>query len=229
VRQFAWFCDVPLSVIFACPYASFNSSFCVSCFSLISVQKSNDLLAARSLLLSGDGLLRALADPGIRARSLSSDGQSLAMSKPCPASDVHLALDVFDDLTPEIPFDSVMFVDLLTYLNNIILGQILSPGVRIDSRGPENFLRRRQTDSMDVRKRDLHSFPVRYVNTRDTWHLKFLPLSTLALLMPGVFAYDHHSTMPSDDLALETYFLDASSYFHFSSIPELKISTLYFI
>src|SRR5580658_6223498 len=122
------------------------------------------------LLLPGDGLLRALAGPGVRVGALAVDREAAAVTHPLVAVDLHLALDVLGDVAAQVTFDAQVGVDVVAQADDLLVGQITHPGVRVDLGLRADLLGLRLTDAEDVGEGDLESFLPGDVHTGNTGH-----------------------------------------------------------
>ena len=130
-------------------------------------------------------------------------------------ADLHLPLDVLGDLAAQIAFDLEVLVDPRPQAGDLLLGQVTHPGVGRDACGLADRLGARHPDPEDVRERNLEPLLAWDVDPGNTCHAR--PLLTLALLVPGVLADDHHHAMAADHLALLTDWFDARPDLHRNS------------
>src|SRR3990172_6929684 len=165
------------------------------------------------LLLRDRSLAWPLARAGVGARPLAARRGAGAVPRPAERADLHEALDVHRDLLAEIPFDAARLLDHPAHPPHVVVGQILDPKVRAHPGFPENHVRTRAADAVDVGQPDLDPFRVGQVDARDTRH-GLLPLSLLVLL---VWADHAHHAMPAHDLALVTDPLHRRPHLHNAS------------
>ena len=163
------------------------------------------------------------------------------------AADLHHALDVQRNIAAQIAFDLQIVLDVFTDLVDILLGQVLHAGVRVDAGSGENLLRGFHADAEDVRQSDFDPLLTRQVNARNTCHylppisnygnvfcwisfmksrmvrLLIVTIRGLALLLLvlGILADDHDAALALDDLALFADRLDRRSYLHMSVPPRI--------
>jgi hypothetical protein len=71
------------------------------------------------------------------------------------AADLHLAADVCGDLAAKVTFNSVIGLDELAQLHDLIVGQVSGALVRVDARCGQGGDRTGAADPEDVRERDL--------------------------------------------------------------------------
>src|SRR5690554_6332947 len=95
-------------------------------------QRACQLLLAGRLLLAGDGATRSLAGTCVGLGCLATDGQATAMAQATIAADVHEALDVQLNFTPQVTFDLVLLLHHATQAGDLRFSQVLDPGVRAD-------------------------------------------------------------------------------------------------
>src|SRR6476659_8247835 len=77
------------------------------------------------LLPASDGLLRALASPGVRLRALAVDRQVPAMAETAVAADLREALDRLGALATEVALELEVRVDAGPELRDLVVGQVL--------------------------------------------------------------------------------------------------------
>src|SRR5207245_8532167 len=86
-------------------------------------------LVLPDLLLTGHGLLRALAGPGVGPGALAPHGQASPVAQTGIAADLHLALDVLGDFPAQVTLDLEVLVDPRPQPSDLFLGQIPHAGV----------------------------------------------------------------------------------------------------
>src|SRR5688500_2472389 len=91
-------------------------------------------LLADLLLLPGDGPLRSLAGPRVRLRVLPADGKPQNVPHALIRPDLDLPPDVLLHLTAELTFDLHVRVDPLTDPRDLLVGEVLDLGRRVDLR-----------------------------------------------------------------------------------------------
>src|SRR5215470_13439382 len=149
-------------------------------FARSSVRTCGLLLAG--LLLAGHGLLPALARPGIGLRPLTMHRQPAAVADALVAADLHLAPDVRLNLTAQVTFDPVRAVDPVTELHEVVVGQIVHPGVTADPGGVQRLPGAGAADPVDVGEGDLKALVAREVDTNQTCHVRAVLLLFAAVL-----------------------------------------------
>src|SRR5215469_862008 len=87
------------------------------------------------LLLAGHGLLLALPGAGIGLRALPVHGQPAAVPDALIAPDLDLAANVGLHLPAQVTFDLVGSVDPVPEPDELVVGQVVDPGVTADAGG----------------------------------------------------------------------------------------------
>ena len=137
------------------------------------------------------------------------------------APDLHQALDVEVDFSPQVSFDNEVPVDVIAQAGNLVLRQLPHSRRRVYANGRHSFAALGSPDPVDIRQCNFHTLIVGYVDPCDSCqrdppapfplhHGKEEP--TLALSLPLLVARvlaDHpDDAMTSNDLALLTARLD---------------------
>src|SRR5262249_24982647 len=125
------------------------------------------------------------------------------------AADVHQPLDVDRDVAAQVALDLDVVGDHLADPDDLLLGEVLDPGVGPDVGLFEDEVRLGPADPVDVRQPDLHPLVQRQIDSRDACH--DLPLPLLVL---GRHADDPHDSLAVHDFALGANLLDGRSNFH---------------
>src|SRR5437667_4131226 len=118
------------------------------------------------------------------------------MAQAAVTADLHQPLDVEVHFPPQVSFDHEMAIDIVPQPRNLILGQRLDPGLRVEPNGAYGFPALGPPDPIDIRKRDVDRLLIGNVYARDSRQpdppgIASLPLP---LLVPGVLAdYPHHA------------------------------------
>lgn len=155
--------------------------------------------------------------------ALASDGEALAVADALQAADLDLALDVALHLTAQIALNLEVLIDVRADLIDLALGQVGDLGIWIDFEIGTHLLRCGQSDSKDVSERNLKPLLAGDVDAGNTCHL--YSSSALPLLVTGVSADDHDTTVATNHLAVVAHRFDAWSYFHgFSLLAVLFVS-----
>ena len=92
------------------------------------------------LLLACNGALGPFAGTSILLRVLATNRQAATMADTAIASDFGQTLDVHADFTTQITFNLQVMLDVVTQLADFGFGEILHPGVRIDTDIREHLL-----------------------------------------------------------------------------------------
>jgi len=171
-------------------------------------------LLLRRLLLAGDGTARALVRTRICAGALPANGKPTPVPKTAVAPDVHETLDVHGDLGAQRAFDLEAALDLAAKTIYVIITEVLSTNVGIDSRGGQDLAGTSVSDSVDVGESDLDALAARQIDTRNTSH----GLSLTLLVLRIAAADDAHDATSADHLAVLTNGLDAATNLH-CSVP----------
>src|ERR1700736_6756905 len=138
------------------------------------------LLAGLDLLLTGDRALRTAAAARIGAGALSAHWKAAAVTAASVRADLGHALDVRGHLAPEVSFDEDFLrrghaVDDLAQASDLLLAEVLHPGVGVEVGGLDDLLRGGAADPMDVHERNDHALLRGYVDTGDSRHLALYP------------------------------------------------------
>src|SRR5205085_11058280 len=149
-----------------------------------------------NLLLTGDGLLGALAGAGVGMGPLATNGKAAAVTQALVAADLHLALDVLLDLAAQVTFDLEVVVDVGTKLVHFVVGEVTDPRVGVHAGGRADLLGLTRANPVDVGEGDDEALFARDVDASYTSHRLTLPL-----LVARVFTDDLHATMAADHLA----------------------------
>src|SRR5699024_3401827 len=104
------------------------------------------------LLLVGNGLLRTLAGAGVGLAALTADRQPAAVADAPVAADLAETLDVQGHGAAQIALHHVAVVDGLTELGLLSLGQVLHPGVGVDTSLRQDVLGALSANAVDIRK-----------------------------------------------------------------------------
>src|SRR5436189_4737038 len=132
--------------------------------------ESPSLLGAALRQRDGAALLRTLARARVRARALTANRQSLAMTDAAIAAEVHQSLDAHRHLAAQVALDGEL-ADVLAQLVHLRIGQVLDLRVGCDTRCDANRLGARAADAVDRRQRDLRVLMIRNVYACNTGHV----------------------------------------------------------
>src|SRR5579859_6222050 len=130
-------------------------------------------------LAGADGLLLALAGPGVRPRALAAHRQPLAVPLAAVAADLDEAPDVHRHVAPQVALDLVVAVDHLAEARDFLVREGADARVRIHPGDPEDLPGAAAADPVDVRQADFDPLLTRQVHARDTRH----PVPPLPLLL----------------------------------------------
>src|ERR1700683_62909 len=122
------------------------------------------------LLLAGHGLLLALAGAGIGLRALAVHGQPTAVPDALVAPDLDLAPDVGLHLAAQVTFDLVVGVDPVPEPDEIVVAEVVDPGVAADLGGLECLQGPGAADSVNVCEGDLEPLVTREVDADEACH-----------------------------------------------------------
>ena len=175
-------------------------------------------------LLAADGHAPfAFSGPRVVFRVLTAHRQAPPVTYAPVASDIHQPFYIHGDFSPQV---TLYFCHFLNYLPNIIdlfVGKVLHPLVRINLRLPRGSfwmltgryrkytLTRLQPFYYSANQRQLY---VPYAPLGINTLMFFNGSHFLALLVPGIRAYNPHDAMSFYDLAFVAYFFYRNSYFH---------------
>src|SRR5262249_36266671 len=81
------------------------------------------------LLLAGDRPRFALARARVGVGALASDGQAATMPQTAVAAEVHQALDIHGDVSPQVAFNDIVAIDRLADLQHLRVGQLVDPAL----------------------------------------------------------------------------------------------------
>ena len=87
------------------------------------------------------------------------------MAQPSVRADVHEALDIHGDLTPEVALDVMLRSNDVPQLGDFLVGEILRPGVWVDLSLSDNFIAYRAPDPVDIGERNLYTLIARDVDS----------------------------------------------------------------
>ena len=96
------------------------------------------------------GLAGTLAGAGVRMRALAADGQTLAVTQPAVAGEVHQALDVDGRFAAQVTFHLIFAVDRLADLDDFLVGELVHPTGVFDADPIDDLARFRLADAVYV-------------------------------------------------------------------------------
>src|SRR5690606_4320003 len=129
------------------------------------------ILLLSGLLLAGNRPARTLLGTGVRVRALTTNGEATTVTQTTITADIHQPLDVPRHLRPQHALDPVGRIDRPTEAIDLLVGELVHPPIRIDTRLVQNPLGRRASDSVDVRQSDRDALLTRQIDTRDASHV----------------------------------------------------------
>jgi len=92
------------------------------------------------------------------------------MAKTAVAPDIHEPLDVHGSFGAQRALDLVIALDLPPETIHIVVVEILSASIRVDTTRRDDFLRARRADAEYVCQCDLDPLTTREINASDTCH-----------------------------------------------------------
>src|SRR5580704_11013428 len=107
------------------------------------------------LLLAGHRLLLALAGTRVGLRPLPVHREPAAVADALVAADLDLAPDVGLDLAAQVTFDLVGGVDPVAEPDQLLVGQVVDPGIAADPGGLQRLQGPGAADAVDISERDL--------------------------------------------------------------------------
>src|SRR5690606_3090859 len=126
------------------------------------------------LLLSGDGLLGALAGAGVGLGALSADGHATAVPQTLVVADLDLAADVGGHLAAQVALDGEVRLDVVTQRDELLVRRVLHAEVRAHAGRGERLLRAGAADAVDVRESHFHALLARKVDSYKSCHVFLL-------------------------------------------------------
>ena len=148
------------------------------------------------------------------------------------APDIHQALDVHRDFTPQIALDPHLLVDDFANAVDFVVRQIPHARVRVDIGALEELLTGMEPNPEDIWQRRLNTLVARKIDSRNSRHVAS-PLGprergrlALPLLVPRIDANHPNHAVAPDDLALFAAASDRSSYFHDRYLSCSDVETL---
>src|SRR5271165_6198809 len=166
------------------------SLFCASC-EVIGPYGSGLLLPG--LLLAGDRLLLTLAGARVGLRPLPVHREPAAMADSLVAADLDLAPDVGLDLASQVTFDLVGRVDPVAELHQLLVGEVVDPGVPADAGCLQRLQRPGAAYAVDIGERDLEPLIAGEVHSRKPSHARAVLLRLAEVLRAA--------PMPCPDMA----------------------------
>src|SRR5271169_822645 len=160
-------------------FAGGISLFCAS-YEVIGPCGSGLLLSG--LLLAGHRLLLALTGARVGLRPLPVHREPAAMADSLVAADLDLAPDVGLDLAAQVTFDLVGRVDPVAELHQLVVGEVVDPGVPADAGCLQRLQSPRAADAVDIGERDLEPLIAGEVHSRKPSHARAVLLRLAEVL-----------------------------------------------
>src|SRR5580693_7315217 len=160
-------------------FAGGISLFCAS-YEVIGPCGSGLLLSG--LLLAGHRLLLALTGARVGLRPLPVHREPAAMADSLVAADLDLAPDVGLDLAAQVTFDLVGRVDPVAELHQLVVGEVVDPGVPADAGCLQRLQRPRAAYAEYIGERDLDPLIAGEVHSRKPSHARAVLLRLAEVL-----------------------------------------------
>jgi hypothetical protein len=128
------------------------------------------LLEVLHTLLAGNGLLRAFARTGIRPRSLAPHRKTTTVTQAPVGSDILEPRDILRDLSTQLPFDDIVFVEERRESSQLVFMEIASLRERVDTRLLAELAGYAWPHSINVLQREDGFLLGRNVNTHQSRH-----------------------------------------------------------
>src|SRR5690606_13262142 len=125
---------------------------------------------SRSLLLTGNRLCRTLASPRVGVSALTTHRQTLAVAQTTVAAQIHQALDVHGDFTPQVALDDEIAVDRLADARDLVIGQLVDTPVLGNANPIADLLGLGMANAVNISQRDRYALPTGNVDASDTCH-----------------------------------------------------------
>ena len=123
-----------------------------------------------AFLLAGHCLLLALAGAGIGLRALTMHRKAATMPDALVAADLDLAADVSLHLAAQVTLDLVVGLDPIPQLDDVVICELMHPGVATNASGAERLKRPGPADAVNIGKRDLKPLFARQVYADKACH-----------------------------------------------------------
>src|SRR5690606_8919789 len=120
--------------------------------------------------------LRALARTRVGLGALTADRKATAPAETLVAADLDLPTDVGVHLAAEVTLDPEVLFDVVTQLDQVVVGEVLDPGVRVQARRGDDLLRAGAADAVDVGQRDLQPRLAGKIGASESCHWRLMLL-----------------------------------------------------
>ena len=118
-----------------------------------------------------NGLSRSLTSPGIRARPLTTDGQTAAVPYPTVTVDRLETLQICGVVTPQITLNHPLVIsDHMQDFVELLFGEILGAGIGVEPDLLDNQIGPLRSDAVDVTERERDFLFRGYFDAEETWH-----------------------------------------------------------
>src|SRR5690625_1696260 len=124
-----------------------------------------------SLLLSGDGALRALTGPRIGFGALATHGKSAAVTASLIGADFDFPADVGCDFAAQIALNLKVSFDEVPEGDQLTICEFVNPFVRANARGGQRLLSAGLADTVNICECDLGALFARKIDTYEASHL----------------------------------------------------------
>src|SRR5690606_36247588 len=128
------------------------------------------------LLLAGHGALGALAGARVGLGALAAHREAAAVTQALVAADLDLAADVGRDLTAQVTLEAVVALEVVTQLHQLLVRQVLHPGVGAHARRLERLHGAGAAHAEDVGEGDLDALVAREVDSDESCHVACAPV-----------------------------------------------------
>jgi hypothetical protein len=208
-------------------------------------QQRHLLAFGRGNLLAGDRQAFATAArTRVGLGALTASGQTPTMALPAVAVDFNHTFDIETFDTSQVAFDlQAALLDLIAQATHFVFSEVLDASGFRDSQFLANFIRRRMSNSVDIRQGDVSAFSSGKIHSGNSGHvlvpfltapsLRFVTSAqllrciaarlaasllvrflSLSLFVLRIFANDRHPPFTADNFALVADFLNGCSDFH---------------
>ena len=150
----------------------------------------HDINTARLIFLLAalDEFFGTLASPSIVFGVLSANRKTETVTASAIAANINESLDVHLNVAAKVALHYEVVVDGITKFDNLVVREIFRAGVGVDACHRQNFLRRGQPDSENVRESVFDSLVTGQIYTGYTCHKFFTSLKNF--IPDAVYAWD---------------------------------------
>ena len=124
------------------------------------------------LLLAGNRHRLALTGTGVRVGPLTTHRQTFAMAQAAVAAQIHQALDVHRDFTPQIALDPVFPVYQLADVEDLLIGELVHPAIVGDAQLLADLGGLGRANAIDIAQPDQHALVGRDIHAGNTRHAR---------------------------------------------------------